>query len=142
MMGGCKAAGMVVLAVALAGCAIFKPAANPDVASSAATWGADLADIACTGVKAKAPQVVPSVESAITKGKAVLASDSITGAALVEAVSVISDPDYRSMAQAAVRILVRRTGGLENATVAKDSPLAVGAGGFFDECQLIIGQSA
>lgn len=127
------------LALALTGCAMFR-SDDADAMAQAVDAGLDAGTLTCTVIVGEAPEVVPQVRTAMARATVVLAADDVTGAALVEALGAIDDARWRAYAQAALRLLLRRVGaaGLD-ASIAKDSPVAAGAGAFIEACGVSIG---
>lgn len=135
--------GFILAALLFAGCAAFKPGPN-DAVAKAVVAGQDAADLTCTAISVKAsPGVKLQVTDGLAKAETVLSSDNITSAALLEALGAVKDEQWRGIAQAGLRVLLRRVNGGEvPVTIAKDSPAAAGVLAFVVGCQEVLGVKA
>jgi hypothetical protein len=127
----------------VAGCALLR-SGDPDALQAATDTGLDAGTLTCTVVVGEAPELVPQVRAAVARGQAVLAAEDVTGRALVEALMAIDDLKWRTYAQAGLRLALRRIAGTGqlDVSVAKDSPVAVGASAFFEACASMLGDVA
>lgn len=111
--------------------------ATPEALEKATKIGTRAGRLTCLGIAAKKPELVPIARDIVSRGEAALAADSLEMGLVMEAMNEIQDPNDRLLFVAGVELLLTgmEAADLDVQTLAPDSALAVGLGGFFSACE-------